>query len=169
MGESLPRPRNHGACLSGQPRQKENGRQTQDLNATLDAVCSALSACDHATTRLRLRAAPAIANARGCRQERPGCPASRRPLHLAAEQRSVEIASMAKSTSNVGKKTGRGRPRLNATPITFRVLPNLIKAIDSWRKDQPDQPIRTEAIRRLVAYALDHQANTGPKRSRRSG
>jgi hypothetical protein len=75
---------------------------------------------------------------------------------------------MAKSISNVGKKPGRGRPRLNATPITLRVLPNLIKAIDSWRKDQPDQPIRTEAIRRLVAYALDHQANTGSKRSRRS-
>jgi hypothetical protein len=76
---------------------------------------------------------------------------------------------MAKSISNVVKKTGRGRPRLNATPITLRVLPNLIKAIDSWRKDQPDQPIRTEAIRRLVAYALDHQANAGSKRSRRSG
>ena len=95
--------------------------------------------------------------------------ASRRSLHLAAEQRSSEIASMAKSISNVVKKTGRGRPRLNATPITLRVLPNLIKAIDSWRKDQPDQPIRTEAIRRLVAYALDHQANAGSKRSRRSG
>jgi len=76
---------------------------------------------------------------------------------------------MAKSTSHVGKKAGRGRPRLHATPITLRVLPNLIKAIDSWRKDQPDQPIRTEAIRRLVAYALDHQANAGAKRSRRSG
>jgi hypothetical protein len=90
-------------------------------------------------------------------------------LCLAAQPRSTETASMAKSTSNVGKKAGRGRPRLHATPITLRVLPNLIKAIDSWRKDQPDQPIRTEAIRRLVAYALDHQANAGPKRTRRSG
>jgi hypothetical protein len=75
---------------------------------------------------------------------------------------------MAKSISNVGKKAGRGRPRLHATPITLRVLPPLIKAIDGWRKDQPDQPIRTEAIRRLVEYALDHQANAVSKRNRRS-
>jgi hypothetical protein len=75
---------------------------------------------------------------------------------------------MAKSISDVGKKSGRGRPRLYATPITLRVLPKLVKAIDSWRKDQPDQPIRTEAIRRLVEYALDHQANAGSKRNRRS-
>jgi len=75
---------------------------------------------------------------------------------------------MVKSISDVGKKSGRGRPRLYATPITLRVLPNLVKAIDSWRKDQPDQPIRTEAIRRLVEYALDHQANAGSKRKRSS-
>jgi hypothetical protein len=61
---------------------------------------------------------------------------------------------MAKSISQVRKKAGRGRPRLYATQITLRILPDLLKAIDNWRKHQVDPPIRTEAIRRLVELGL---------------
>jgi hypothetical protein len=40
----------------------------------------------------------------------------------------------------------------------MRILPDLLKAIDDWRRHQPDQPIRTEAVRRLVEHALAHPA-----------
>ena len=41
-----------------------------------------------------------------------------------------------------------GRPRVDATPITVRVLPADVAAIDAWISAQPEpRPSRPEAIR----------------------
>lgn len=47
-----------------------------------------------------------------------------------------------------------GRPRTDAVPITLRLRPSAIAAIDNWRREQPDLPTRPEAVRRLVEKAL---------------
>ena len=36
----------------------------------------------------------------------------------------------------------------------MRVPPDLLQRIDAWRREQPDQPPRAEAIRRLLDAAL---------------
>jgi hypothetical protein len=36
----------------------------------------------------------------------------------------------------------------------LRLPPNLTKAIEAWAKNQPDEPNRSEAIRRLVELGL---------------
>jgi len=38
----------------------------------------------------------------------------------------------------------------------MKVTAAWVKAIDDWRATQPDQPNRTEAIRRLVVFAIKH-------------
>jgi hypothetical protein len=45
------------------------------------------------------------------------------------------------------------------TTIQMRVSAAYLKSVDEWRRQQPDLPSRSEAIRRLTAIALD----TGPK------
>ena len=42
-----------------------------------------------------------------------------------------------------------------------------LRAIDEWRRQQPDLPSRSEAIRRLVDIAL--QAEGGPRPRTKSG
>ena len=42
-----------------------------------------------------------------------------------------------------------------------------LRAIDEWRRQQPDLPSRSEAIRRLVDIAL--QAEGGPRPGTKSG
>ena len=37
----------------------------------------------------------------------------------------------------------------------MRVDEDFLKSIDDWRRKQPDLPSRSEAIRRLVAMALE--------------
>ena len=51
-------------------------------------------------------------------------------------------------------KSKGGRPKVNATPVTVRVLPDQLAALDDWRRAQTDQPGRPEAIRRLLAERL---------------
>ena len=51
-------------------------------------------------------------------------------------------------------KSKGGRPRVDATPITVRVPPAQLEAVDAWRATQPDKPTRPEAVRRLVEKAL---------------
>lgn len=41
-----------------------------------------------------------------------------------------------------------------------------IRAIDEWRRRQPDLPSRSEAIRRLVETALEMEAENRPRGSR---
>src|SRR5205085_2286368 len=56
---------------------------------------------------------------------------------------------------NVSTKNRRGRPATGANPVTgVRLPPELIKALDQWRRDQPDLPGRPEAIRRLIETGL---------------
>jgi hypothetical protein len=39
-------------------------------------------------------------------------------------------------------------------PLMVRLSPEQLLAVDNWRRQQPDLPNRTEAIRRLVDLAL---------------
>jgi hypothetical protein len=58
------------------------------------------------------------------------------------------------SIGNVEKRRQRGRPAVNATPITVRLHPEQLHILDSWRTRQKDNPGRPEAIRRLLDQAL---------------
>jgi Arc/MetJ-type ribon-helix-helix transcriptional regulator len=59
---------------------------------------------------------------------------------------------MAKPSIVVQKK---GRPSTGAGDVTaIRLSPELRASVDRWREQQPDQPSRSEAIRRLVEQAL---------------
>jgi Arc/MetJ-type ribon-helix-helix transcriptional regulator len=64
---------------------------------------------------------------------------------------------MPKSIPVVRKK--RGRPPTGQDPVTaVRLSPELKSQIDDWAKQQPDNPSRSEAIRRLVKLALAAKA-----------
>jgi hypothetical protein len=41
------------------------------------------------------------------------------------------------------------------TTIQMRVSAAYLKSVDEWRRQQPDLPSRSEAIRRLTAIALE--------------
>jgi hypothetical protein len=61
---------------------------------------------------------------------------------------------MAKSTKNVVRKRP-GRPATGQDPVTaIRLSPELREKVDVWAEKQPDQPKRSEAIRRLVELGL---------------
>jgi hypothetical protein len=60
--------------------------------------------------------------------------------------------SMSK-TSKPGENKG-GRPRTDATPVTLRVYPASLAALDNFRREETDVPTRPEAVRRLVDDAL---------------
>jgi hypothetical protein len=66
------------------------------------------------------------------------------------------------SRSITATKKSRGRPSSTGigTQIGMRWHEPELKAIDEWRREQPDLPSRTEAIRRLVETGL-----TAPKRT----
>ncbi|WP_298190976.1 hypothetical protein [Novosphingobium sp.] len=44
---------------------------------------------------------------------------------------------------------------MNATPVTVRIPPDQLAALDTWIAAQPDQPSRPEAVRRLLAITLE--------------
>jgi Arc/MetJ-type ribon-helix-helix transcriptional regulator len=53
----------------------------------------------------------------------------------------------------------RGRPPTGQDPVTaVRLSPALKSQIEDWAKQQPDNPSRSEAIRRLVQLALADKA-----------
>jgi len=61
---------------------------------------------------------------------------------------------MAKSTKSVVRKRP-GRPATGQDPVTaIRLSPELRENVDVWAAKQPDQPKRSEAIRRLVVLGL---------------
>lgn len=41
-----------------------------------------------------------------------------------------------------------------ATPVLVRMSPDLVAALDAYRRSLPDLPTRPEAVRRLVAETL---------------
>jgi hypothetical protein len=53
------------------------------------------------------------------------------------------------------KKRGRGRPPTGiGKPVGLRLYPELERRVDQWASNQPDNPGRPEAIRRLIEQAL---------------
>jgi len=71
---------------------------------------------------------------------------------------------MAKSIPVIHKK--RGRPATGHDPVlTVRLSPATRVSIETWAKQQPDKPSRSEAIRQLVEFALKakskRQSNRG--------
>jgi hypothetical protein len=58
------------------------------------------------------------------------------------------------NASRDNMKTPKKRPPATGELIGVRIQPDLAKAIDTWRRDQPDLPGRPEAIRRIVDTAL---------------
>jgi hypothetical protein len=53
------------------------------------------------------------------------------------------------------KSEKRGRPATGVNPsIHLRVPEGLLEAIDDFRRRQPDQPSRPEAVRRVLERAL---------------
>jgi hypothetical protein len=61
---------------------------------------------------------------------------------------------MAKSTKNVVRKRP-GRPATGQDPVTaIRLSSKLRQNVDLWAAKQPDEPGRSEAIRRLVELGL---------------
>jgi hypothetical protein len=61
-----------------------------------------------------------------------------------------------KSISSAKKsKRGRGRPRVDATPVNTRFPPAELRTLDAWIAGQTaPKPSRPEAVRRLVEQAL---------------
>ena len=54
-----------------------------------------------------------------------------------------------------GKRLGAGRPATGKDPVrTMRLSDNFIAKVDAWAAQQPDEPARSEAIRRLVELGL---------------
>jgi hypothetical protein len=60
---------------------------------------------------------------------------------------------MRKSTGDTTNPRKR-RPPEPGTPIMVRLQREPLAVIDTWRRKQPDQPSRPEAIRRLVERGL---------------
>jgi Arc/MetJ-type ribon-helix-helix transcriptional regulator len=59
------------------------------------------------------------------------------------------------STEKVTPKRPPGRPPTGRDPVlTVRLPPSTRLAIESWAKQQKDRPSRSEAIRRLIEFAL---------------
>ena len=61
---------------------------------------------------------------------------------------------MAKAVNDAGG-LGRGRPRIDAVPLTVRMPPAQLEALDTWIAKHPDpKPSRPEAIRKILAEYL---------------
>lgn len=52
------------------------------------------------------------------------------------------------------RKTPRGRPRVDATPVNTRFPPDELQELDAWIAKQKEPVTRPEAVRRLVALAM---------------
>jgi hypothetical protein len=56
---------------------------------------------------------------------------------------------------NVKQKRRGGRPATGHDPVTaLRMPPALATRVEEWAKQQPDQPSRSEAIRRMIEMVL---------------
>jgi len=58
------------------------------------------------------------------------------------------------SISDVTKKRGRPITTGKGFPITVRLQPDQLAALDAWIEAQPERPTRPEAIRRFVELGL---------------
>lgn len=66
--------------------------------------------------------------------------------------------------SYVWPRMRRIRPRVghDLKRLNFRVSPRWLAAVDRWRAQQPGIPNRSEAIRILVEWAVEHYPKTTP-------
>ena len=54
-----------------------------------------------------------------------------------------------------GKRPGAGRPATGRDPTrTMRLSDEFVAKVDAWAARQDDEPVRSEAIRRLVELGL---------------
>ena len=54
-----------------------------------------------------------------------------------------------------GKRPGAGRPATGKDPVrTMRLSDEFMAKVDAWAAVQPDKPVRSESIRRLVEIGL---------------
>jgi hypothetical protein len=68
-----------------------------------------------------------------------------------------------KSIPVVQKK--RGRPATGQDPVSaIRLSLPLRTAVENWANQQPDKPSRSEAIRRLIEFALTAKSQRLSKR-----
>jgi hypothetical protein len=70
-----------------------------------------------------------------------------------------------KKLISVNKKS-RGRPKKKGgvDPVTAVRLPKALSdAVETWAADQKDEPVRSEAIRRLVELGLSQSRDPGPR------
>jgi hypothetical protein len=59
------------------------------------------------------------------------------------------------SDSNIVIRKKRGRPPIGQTPVvSLRLQPEWQQGIDAWRRGEPDQLSRSEAIRILLGMGL---------------
>ena len=54
-------------------------------------------------------------------------------------------------------KPGRKPGRIQDTQLQMRASAEFIELIETWRLQQPDQPPRSEAIRRLVERGIKYR------------
>ena len=65
--------------------------------------------------------------------------------------------------SIAARQEKRGRPATGRTPsVTMRLPAALTDRVDVWAKGQPDEPVRSEAIRRLLEIALSMKPRQKP-------
>lgn len=58
------------------------------------------------------------------------------------------------ATISSAKKTRVGRPTVDTEAVNVRMPRQQLDAIDAWAADEPDDPGRPEAVRRLVDLGL---------------
>ena len=62
--------------------------------------------------------------------------------------------------SNISNIKKIGRPKVGATPLSVRMPPEELAALDTWIATQPDpKPSRPEAMRRLAKLGLPRTTN----------
>lgn len=54
-----------------------------------------------------------------------------------------------------------GRPPKDTEPVTIRMDQELLKAIDEFRRQQPDIPSRPEVVRRVMQRWMQDQIDAG--------
>jgi len=64
-----------------------------------------------------------------------------------------------KINASIATKVTKRRSTTIGTLVGTRFQTELLEAIDTWRKLQPDLPTRPEAVRRLVEAGMYHDIN----------
>jgi hypothetical protein len=74
------------------------------------------------------------------------------------------------SHSNIVIRKKRGRPPIGQTPVvSIRLQPEWQQGIDEWRRGEPDQLSRSEAIRILLGMGLSAAYEERKREGREDG